>query len=137
MSQSVVYIEDGRVTNPVVIRKQFSELKDGVYQVKISTRKQRSLPQNAYYWGVICDMVKQGLYEAGYRSVKTSDNAHEVMKNLFLKKRIVNEDTGEVIETIGSTASLTTEAFIIYVEEIIQWAAEYLGIEIPLPNEII
>jgi RNA-binding protein YhbY len=137
MSECIIYIEAGRITNQVDIRKKFAELKDGIYQVKVSTRKKRSLSQNAYYWGVVCDMVKQGLYEAGYRSVRTSDDAHEVMKILFLKKRIVNEDTGEVIEIIGSTASLTTEEFIIYIEEIIQWAAEYLGIQIPLPNEII
>ncbi len=55
---------------PEMIRKRFTELKDGVYQVIIKTRGRRSLLQNAYYWGVVCDMVDDGLRDAGYDGVK-------------------------------------------------------------------
>jgi hypothetical protein len=137
MSERVLFIEEGRIRNPADIRKQFTELRDGIYLVKISTRKRRGLKQNAYYWGVVCEMVRDGLKDAGYRCINTTDDAHEVTKSLFLKHRLVNEETGEVIETIGSTATLTTIEFNQYIEEIIQWAAEYLSIQIPLPNELI
>lgn len=137
MSERVLYIEDGKIQNREEIRDQFQELKDGTYLIKISTRKRRGLNQNAYYWGVVCEMVRDGLKDAGYRSILTTDDAHEALKMLFLKKQIVNEETGECIESIGSTANLTTIEFSEYIERIIQWAAEYLSIVIPYPNEMI
>lgn len=137
MSERVLYIEQGKIRNREEIADQFRELQDGIYLVKISTRKKRGLKQNAYYWGVVCEMVRDGLRDAGYRSILTTDDAHEALKMLFLKKRIVNEETGECIESIGSTSALTTAEFSDYVDHIIQWAAEYLNIMIPYPNESI
>lgn len=135
MSERVCHIENGEIKNPMDIRKQFSELKDGTYLVKISTRKVRSLPQNAYYWGVVCDMVKEGLRDAGFQDISTTDDAHEVMKGLFLKREIISLETGEVLTGSKSTTTLTTLEFNTYIEKIQQWAAEYLGISIPSPNE--
>jgi len=135
MSQAICHIHAGKITNPSTIRKQFDGLKDGTYLVKVAPRKVRSLQQNAYYWEVVCDMVMEGLRDAGYDEVQTPDDAHEVMKAKFLKRYIVNHQTGEMIEKDGSTASLTTIEFSEYIDRVLQWAAEYLGIVIPLPNE--
>lgn len=82
-------------------------------------------------------MVRDALNDAGYREVKTPEDAHEILKNLFLRKKKYNRKNGRTKEIAGSTATLTTVEFNTYVEEIIQWAAEYLSIQIPLPNEII
>jgi hypothetical protein len=136
MTERICHIESGKISNPQEIRKLFSELQDGIYLVRVATRKPRSLDQNEYYWGVICDMVREGLYDAGYREVKTPEDAHEILKMLFLKMKKYNKKSGKVKETAGSTAILSTVEFNTYIEEIIQWAAEYLSIEIPLPNEI-
>ncbi|MBO9151906.1 hypothetical protein ACFOTA_06785 [Chitinophaga sp. GCM10012297] len=135
MSESVCHIENGQIKNPTDIRKQFSGLKDGTYLVKVSARKVRSLHQNAYYWGVVCDMVKDGLIEAGFAEVSSPDDAHEVLKGLFLKREIVSLETGEVLTGSKSTTELTTLEFNTYIEKIQHWAAEYLGISIPSPNE--
>lgn len=42
---------------------------------------------------------------------------------------------GEVAEYPGSTAGLNKAEFSEYLDAIIQWAAEFLSIEIPAPNE--
>jgi hypothetical protein len=131
----VCHISNSEIVNKKAISKAFKELSDGRYVVKIEKKNKRSLNQNQYYWGVVCEMVKDGLRDAGYREVKTKDDAHEIMKALFLKQRIVNELTDEVIEVPGSTAKLTTIEFNNYIEEIIKWAGEYLSIAIPLPNQ--
>lgn len=130
-----IHISDGQIINKSVIRKAFAGLKNGRHQVTIESKNNRSIQQNRYYHGVVVPIVKDGLRDAGFGEVKSSADAHEILKYLFLKKRIVNEETGEVIELLGTTTILTTIEFNEFVDEIIRWASEYLGIQIPLPNE--
>jgi len=40
-----------------------------------------------------------------------------------------------VLETIGSTTKMNTIEFSSFIEQIQQWSAEYLGVDIPSPNE--
>jgi hypothetical protein len=130
-----LYINEcGEIVNKATVRQSF-ELPQGKYLITIESVKKRSLPQNAYYWSVCVPLIKKGLYDIGYRDIKTNDDAHEVMKHLFLKKKFSNEESGEVIVVPGSTASLKTVEFNEYLEEIWQWASDYLNIQIPQPNE--
>lgn len=96
-------------------------------------RKRRSVFQNAYYWGVVIPIVQQGLNEIGYKTGK--EQAHELLKSLFAKDEIVNEATGEVLNFPLSTAAMSTVRMMDYFAQITQWAAEFLGVEIPQPNE--
>lgn len=130
-----VHIQDGKPTNQKALDQFYAQLTNGRHLIKSAKANKRSLPQNGYYFAVICEMVKDALRTAGYREVKSKDDAHEIMKALFLKKRIVNEVTDEAIVIPGSTAKLTTTEFSEYIEEIIKWSSEYLGISIPLPNQ--
>lgn len=131
----ILHIKDSAITNKVAVRKFFNQLKDGKYLVRVDSFKKRTLPQNAYYWSVVVPMVKDGLRDAGYSEVKTNEDAHEILKHLFLKKKMVNEKNGDEIIIAGSTADLKTVEFNTFLEEIWQWAAEYLGITVPAPNE--
>lgn len=135
MPEFFFHIKDGQITNPRVVRRYFDELVDGSYKCKIDKGRKRSLMQNAYYHGVVVPLVREGLVNNGFREVKTNEDAHEVMKALFLKRKIKNEESGDIIEINGSTQKLTTVEFMTYLEEIAQWAASYLGITIPQPNE--
>ena len=97
-------------------------------------KKTRSLPQNSFYWGVVVPMVRQGLLDVGYRV--SIEETHETLKEKFIRKEIVNEDTGEVLTEISKhTWELSTSEFMDYLAEIQQWAAEYLDIVIPDPGE--
>ena len=97
-------------------------------------KRKRSNEQNAYLWGVVYTCVKQGMIDVGFRDV-TIDNIHELMKGKFLKQDLINQDTGEVFPITGHTSKLTTIEFNDYFEQIKQWAAEYLNVYIPDPNE--
>lgn len=97
--------------------------------------RKRSLLQNNYYWGVVIPLVRDGLIHNGYNEVKTADDAHEVCRAMFLKKEIVSEDTGDIIISIRSSTSLSTTEAMGYYAAIQQWAAEFLNIQIPDPNE--
>lgn len=135
MNETTLHIKNGQIINRAAIKKLFTSLLDGVYLLKCDAFKKRSSQQNRYYFGCCLPLVKEGLQDIGYREVKTNEDAHEVLKYLFLKKVIPNEETGEVIETLGTTTKLSTTEFNEYIDQIIQWAAEYLSIQIPLPNE--
>jgi len=106
--------------------------KDLVISVEKKTRK-RSLNQNNFYWGVVVPLVREGLFDVGYRF--TIEETHDHLKREFLKKEKVNYQTGEILQTTGSTQELTTSEFMDFIAEIQQWSVEYLNTEIPDPGE--
>lgn len=96
-------------------------------------RKHRSDPQNRYYWGVVVEMIRAGMKEMGDKV--TPNQVHEFLKWRFLRTQKIDEATGEVLyEYAGSTADLSTVEFSEYVEKCCQFAAEFLGVSIPLPT---
>lgn len=133
--QTFVYIKKNKIVNKVAVSSAFNELEDGRYLLTIGGDKGRSTQQNRYYFGCVLPLVRDGLRHIGYGEVRDNDDAHSVLKYLFLKKNIENEDTGEVIKVLGSTTKLTTVGFNLFIDQIIQWAATYLNVQIPLPNE--
>ena len=133
-TQIFVHITHNQITNKQVIRKAFEALNDGRYLVSIESNKNRSGQQNRYYFGCVLPLVKDGLIDVGYREISTNEETHDLMKYMFLKKQIANEETGEVIESIGSTTKLSTIEFNEYIDKIAQFAAEMLGVVIPPPN---
>ncbi len=135
MTELYVHIVKGQISNPPKVRQAFN-LPDGTYRITIAPYKKRTLKQNDYYWGSMLPLVLEGLRNNGYSEVKTVEDAHEVLKHLFLKRNVVQEGTGEVIATIGgSTAGLSTVEFAAFIEEVIKWGFEYLGVTIPGPGE--
>lgn len=134
MVEFICHINGGAITNPKIVRRSFDELADGSYWVKVIPKKGRSVNQNAYYWSCVLEIVYQGLRDIGYREVMDKEDAHEVCKDLFLKRKLVNEETGEVMEIHRSTTKLSTVEFNEYIEQIAQWAAEYLNCVILPPN---
>lgn len=96
-------------------------------------RKHRTDPQNRYYWGIVVEMVRHGMKEMG--DDVTQDQAHEFLKWRFLRVQKIDEHTGEILyEYAGSTANLGTVDFAEYIEKCCQFAAEFLGVSIPLPQ---
>lgn len=127
-------VKHNMVSNTSAIDKAFRELKEGDYEMKLIRRNKRSLNQNAFFHAIMPD-IQQGLYEAGFHEVKSAEDAKTVVKNLFLKKKITNELTGDEIIIIRDTSDLTKEEMMVFIDEVIRWAAEYLGITIYSPSE--
>ena len=87
-------------------------------------RSQRSLNQNAAYWGIVVEILSN---HTGY----DKDTMHEALKAKFASR--TDEKTGLLV--IESTAKMNTVRFNRYYSDIQQWAAEFLGCYIPSPNE--
>jgi hypothetical protein len=109
--------------------KALKGLKRIPYRFEIKeNRNQRSVNENAYYWGVVVKIMSD---YTGDRP----EAMHEILKAKFLKE-IVNFG-GEDLVITKSTAKLNTKEFEDYLEEIRVFAITELEVTIPLPNEYI
>jgi hypothetical protein len=99
-------------------------------------KKNRSNNQNRYYWGLVLPLIQNGLLDAT-GELRSYDNIHyKILLPLFAPtNEIVNKDTGECIVERLTSSEMTTTQFCEYIIEIQKWAAEFLGIDIPSPNE--
>jgi len=125
-----------KIAKEDAFRGALKSLSDGNYKIVIEKiYNKRSNPQNAYLWGVVYPIVKEGLIDAGFDEFKQDyelEMTHELCKYRFLEKEIVgNKDS---IRMIGSTKDLTTTLFMEYLSEIQKWASEYLQVFIPEPD---
>jgi hypothetical protein len=128
--------ESGEMKLPgAKMRKEAMEFAGKDIEVTVQRkRKKRSDPQNRYYWGVVVEMVRSGIKDMTTDAL-TPDQVHELLKLKFHRVQKVDEDTGEVLyEYTGSTAAMKTIEFMEYIEKCCQFAAEYLGVVIPLPE---
>ena len=91
-------------------------------------RRQRSLSQNSYLWGVVYAIFGEYL---GY----TDEETHSACKQEFLRDR-AHEING--LAKIRSTTRLDTAEMAEYIENIRRLAAEMPGggVYIPSPNEV-
>jgi len=132
------YKKSGRlyIRNKALFDAEVQNLSEGKEYTLIlkSKKKQRSIPQNRYYFGVVVPIVFHALRDAGFNEIKTKEDAHDILKLKFLKTTI-NSESGEFIERIKSTTELSTSEFMDLLAEIQQWAVEFLNVEIPDPNE--
>lgn len=96
--------------------------------------KQRSSPQNSYYWGVVIEVLANHS-EIGY----TKDEWHEILKHKFLRITLwipKKDGIKEMSVITKTTTKLTTKDFEEYLSQIRSWASQDLGCFIPEPNEM-
>jgi len=127
---------DGTITLPTRLRADVAKLFSGrdITVTFERKKKKRSLNQNAYYWGCLIQMIREAVIELGDNGA-TPEQVHDLLKRRFLNVQLINHDTAQLIgEYTRSTTDLSTVEFCLYVDDCIQFAAEYLSIVIPLPE---
>ena len=134
-------VEDGKFTawDSEGFREAFHSLNGSAVRVSIENGNKRSNPQNSYYWGVVVETIYKAFMERG--DTFTREDIHAWIKEKWLAKKmiqIVNPKTGEIETTMipGSTTDLTTVSMSEdFIEPIQIWAAEFLGVVIPDPDQ--
>ena len=86
----------------------------------------RSTAQNAYYFGIIVQMLSDYLGN-------TPSEMHDILKYLHNHKEITLPD-GQIVREGESTTKLDTLEAEAYFERIRIWAQQELNFIIPLPN---
>ena len=90
-------------------------------------KRQRSLRQNSYYWGVVLKVIAS---ETGH----SVEELHEIYKRMFLPRQIIVYKDKEY-PIPGSTRESDSLEFSEYIERVRAEAAT-LGIRIPSPDQI-
>ena len=113
----------------------FKQALDGLYQVEVRrVRKPRTNDQNGWLWGCIYPMLLDALLDAGWEFVSV-EQVHEFFKARMTLDKVVNKETGEIVEFPSSTATMDTVTFSTYCERLRAYAREYLNVEIPDPDK--
>jgi len=118
-------IEKGRLTlnDKITFQKYLHTLNGEVQLVLGKKKKIRSTPQNDYYWGVIIKMICD---ETG---AEDKQAIHDGFRSEYLK------DISKGYPIVRSTTDLSTIEFKEYCRNVQKWAADFLGLYIPDPNE--
>ena len=98
-------------------------------------RNRRSNNLNRYIHGVLFIECLAAFREVGFDEIKTPEQCKEILKAKFLKYNIVNEKSGEVLESYKNTSELTNTECCAFIDDVIKFAAESLNYNIPYPNE--
>lgn len=126
-----------RVVNKKLFAQCLASFKGKPVTLTLERRKKkRSSPQNRFFHGPVLDILQVGLIDAGYNEARSKEWVKDLIKYKFLRSEAVSETTGEVIEVVRGTSELTTSEFMDFMADVTQWAAEYLGIEIPDPGQV-
>lgn len=89
----------------------------------------RTMSQNKYYWGVVLATLSEW-------SGHEPEELHEHLKRQFLGLESRELPSGEQITVPPSTKTLTVQAFVRYVDQVVKWAAEN-GVYVPSSEELI
>ena len=131
--------KDGKLTftgSRLWVANRIKELPEQEVTIEITKyRKPRSLSQNAYLHGVLIPCFREALNGVGYDEVKDDVQAKEILKQMFLKRSVINKETGEVLEYVQNTSDLTTEEMGKFYEEVWKFCAENLNYVIPSPGQ--
>ncbi len=117
-------VDRGRVLETRGYQKYIQSLKTGYYDFVVrKPKKNRTLRQNRYYWGVVVKVLADHF---GY----TIDEMHEALKWKFLQKK------DAPLPTVKSTTELSTVEFTDYLESVWRWAATEYSVYIPDPDKV-
>ena len=80
--------------------------------------KEREKWMQSYYWAVVIPHIKRGIVDLG--NDWDNNKVHDFLKGQYTKD--------------NSTKKLTSNEFNLYIEKCCKFAAELLGVEVPLPT---
>jgi len=133
-------VENGKLTrNRPLLSKAVQSLEGKNITITVErTKKKRTNQQNRFYWGVMIPLIRQGLNDLGH--FYNNNQAHEIVKQHVADTApdvIIEELTlnGLTSRRIMSTSELTTSGFMDFQEVAGQFAADYLSIVVPEPNQ--
>lgn len=113
-----------------------SRMSDGEYAISVKRiRNRRSNDQNAWLWGCIYPLLRQGLNSQGWEFT-TDEQVHTFFKQITADEQVLNRNTGEVLTIPNSTREMDTATFSAYCEKLRDYGREFLGVEIPDPMSL-
>ena len=122
-----ISVQKGKIVlNRQKVVDYFANLKDGEYQLSVTSEK-RAKGRYKYYFGRILPLIAQEREISGTNAIEL---IHEFCKLRFCKTPIINPFTGEIDQLKGgSTTLLNDTQFNEYQEEVMAYFAAEFGID--------
>lgn len=123
-----------RIVNNKLFREELNNLSNGRYMINVDKyRKNKSLPQLGYYYACVLPMFLNAAIDAGWE-LTSREEADTWLKSMFAGKDLINKHTGQIIEVPGLKRNMTTVEMLTFINQVRDYAAEYLGTYIPDPE---
>lgn len=119
----------------IKLEKYIDDLDSNIVQIVVTKgRKGRTNRQNAYLWAVVYPILLPQFNRLGWEFTSI-DEVHEWCLNKFCSKEYINKHTGEVVYLRDiSSSRMNTLEFMTYIDNISDFAIEFLDTEIPAPT---
>lgn len=108
-------------------------------RVEVKSLASKTTAQLGWYWGIVLPRVQQGLQEQGNELSLAEVNAF-LNDKFFFTEKTVSWKTGQnefvqVIRTPRSKSGASKDEMSAFLDKVIRWAAQDLGVFIPSPDE--
>jgi hypothetical protein len=114
--------------------KAIASLPKGIYEIIVKPWRRKATPlQFGYLYGLVYSKALPALIDAGYEFTEI-DQVDMFFKSLFANKKIINRETGEIMQLPQSKSEFDTIDENLYCNQIRDYCAEYLNTFIPDPN---
>ena len=108
-------------------------------RVEVKSVATKTAAQLGWYWGVVLPRVQQGLEEQGNELSLAEVNAFLNDKFFFTQKTVCwkagQNEFVQVIRTPRSKSGASKDEMSAFLDKVIRWAAQDLGVFIPSPAE--
>lgn len=137
--QKLIYfgkITDGilKLTNKQGFANDLLDYEGKEVRLTLEAKSKRSSGQNKFFHAVCVPIIKSHLIDLGWKEAKSDEWVKNYIKFKCLVKEYVNEETGDIIKSLGETSALTVGEFIEFIQDVQIFAAEQLGVIIPDPE---
>lgn len=119
------------------VAQEISNLEDGLVELTLKHKNQRSLQQNAYLHGLLIPEFRKALNSVGYE-IKDDVQAKRIFKALFLTRHVENHNKDGVLAEVPivlDTSTLNKKEMSELYDEVIRFCAEHMNYQIPYPGE--
>lgn len=108
-------------------------------RVEVKSLASKTTAQLGWYWGIVLPRVQQGLQEQGNELSLAEVNAFLNDKFFFTEKTVCwktgQNEFVQVIRTPRSKSGASKDEMSAFLDKVIRWAAQDLGVFIPSPDE--
>lgn len=108
-------------------------------RVEVKSLASKTTAQLGWYWGIVLPRVQQGLQEQGNELSLAEVNAFLNDKFFFTEKTVSwkagQNEFVQVIRTPRSKSGASKDEMSAFLDKVIRWAAQDLGVFIPSPDE--
>ena len=119
------------------VAQEISNLEDGLVELTLKHKNQRSIQQNRYLHGLLIPEFRKALNSVGY-DIKDDVQAKRIFKAMFLTRHVENHNKDGVlleVPIVLDTSTLNKKEMNELYDEVIRFCAEHMNYQIPYPGE--